>query len=280
MSLELTGEDRKRFAKQLAQHRNGYPKTDADYARSVLGVSLNTFKRCINATDHPALSFKRNTFISIFQGAGLDPANFGLEISLPSREARFGGYGQADYPHLPGRYLIYRRSFLTALNIVRGVLDIQWDDQLQCYTHSETHSYKTDFGNPYENSCRGEIHIQKQRNLMFLPSMLAGDVRLMMLHLPETPATTRQAQATRTRGCLLTYGNPKDFYQPIVSAVVVEKRGDVISGDVRALCATMRPGTKEFAAISADLQHAEEHAVVMTPLMWARSAHGGLKDTA
>lgn len=272
MAVEITGQDRVRFARQLQAHRDGYAVSDAEYAERILGVSLNTFKRCINAQGHPRLAFKRNTFIMLFQRTGLDPARFGLSAALPTREMRFGGYGQADFPHLAGRYLIYRRSFLTALNIVRGVLDIAWDEPQQCYGFVETLAYETDSGNAYEAVNKGDIHIQAQRNLMFLLACQAGAVRMIMLQIPEAPEGGRTAPSIKTRGALLTYGNPKDFYQPIVSAVVVEKRLEKTSGDVRKLCGTLRPGQPEFAAKCAELRHAEEHAVVMTPLLFARAA--------
>ncbi len=272
MAVELLGDDRVRFARDLVQHRDAYPIKDADYAERILSVSLNTYKRCINSEDFPRLAFKRHTFISIFQRAALDPARYGMNITLPSQSDRHGGYGQTDYPHLAGRFIFYRRSFLTGMNIVRGVLDITWSEPKQCYVFIEFLHYLTNSGVPYETTNTGEIHIQKDRNMMFLLACHAGAVRLTMLHVPEKPGTLGPGQTVRTRGALLTYGNPRDFYQPIVSAIVIEKRSDKITGDATKLCATIKPGTAEYTAPSAELRHAEEHAVVMTPMLWSRQA--------
>ena len=272
MSIDLIGDDRIRFGRDLERHRDAYPIKDADYAERVLGISLNTFKRCINAEGHPRLALKRHSFISIFQRAALDPARYGMNIMLPIYGARHGGYGHDEYTYLAGRFIFHRRSFLTASNIVRGVLDITWSEPQQCFTFLEVLAYVTDSGVPYETTNQGEIHIQKERNLMFLLACQDGAVRLTMLHIPERPEAHRPAQAVRTRGALLTYGNPRDFYQPIVTAIVLEKRSDKLTGDPVKLCATIRPGSAGYAVPSADLRHAEEHAVVMTPMLWSRQA--------
>jgi hypothetical protein len=272
MSVQLIGDDRARFARDLVKHRDAYPMKDADYADRVLSVSLNTYKRCINVKDFPELAFKRHTFINIFQRAGLDPSRYGMNITLPSHGERYGGYAEADYPHLAGRFVFHRRSFLTGMNIVRGVLDITWSEQQKCYAFVESLHYVTDSGVPYETTNLGEIHIQKERNLMFLLSCEGGAVRLAMMQIPEKPGAHGASPIVRTRGALLTYGNPRDFYQPIVSAFVLEKRSDKITGDAKKLCATIRPGTPDYTGASAELRHAEEHAVVMTPMLWSRQA--------
>lgn len=272
MAVELIGDDRVRFARDLVRHRDTFPIKDADYAERVLSVSLNTYKRCINEGDYPRLALKRHSFINIFQRSGLDPQHYGLRIALPLQSARHGGYTQEEYAYLAGRYVFSRRSFLTGMNIVRGVLDVTWQEQQQCYVFQEVLYYTTNSGVPYETSNHGEIHIRKDRNLMFLVAFENGAVRLTMLHIPEKPDAARAATALRTRGALLTYGNPRDFYQPIVSAVVFEKRSEKTGGDAKKLCATIKPGTPDYAVLSADLRHAEEHAVVMTPMLRSRQA--------
>src|SRR5687768_10812330 len=68
MNITISGSYRKEFAAHLRSHRDSYSLNDADYARNVLRISLNTFKKCIQESDD-TLSLKRQTFIAIFENA-------------------------------------------------------------------------------------------------------------------------------------------------------------------------------------------------------------------
>ncbi len=122
MPIVLAGAARKRFRDAIRAHRNRSTENDASYAKDILKVSLNTFKKCVSPDDR--LSLKRHSLINILKATGLDPASFGLEISLPAQGTPYGGYSRAEYSFIAGRYLLFRRSFLTGLNITRAVLDI------------------------------------------------------------------------------------------------------------------------------------------------------------
>jgi hypothetical protein len=72
------------------------------------------------------------------------------------------------------------------------------------------------------------------------------------------------------RGAVLAFGNPKGYWQPTVSCVFVDGPIEQKGADARELCKTIMEGSEEHAALSAELARIEEHATIMTPLMWAK----------
>jgi hypothetical protein len=271
MNITLSSGARTRFRNDVSAHRANTPATDKSYAEDILGVSLNTFKKILNPGDRGRLVLKRNTFVSICRAAELDPDTYDVPIKIAGKNTPFGSYERADYDYLEGTYIIQRRSFLTAENIVRGAVEISWDDRLHCLAFLERHSYTTDSGAPYETTYRGQLHIRRDRNIINMVQLLNGEARLTLVNTPDRPATGPGAKPRiKARGAVLTYGNPRDFYQPIVSAVVLEQVSTKTGGNLNQLCKTLKPGSDEFAQASADLKHAEDQTVVMTPLMWRK----------
>jgi hypothetical protein len=61
MKIILEGDHYARFRADLLAHRDKFPLNDADYVDQVLKISLNTFKKCVNAAGHLALT--RPTFL-------------------------------------------------------------------------------------------------------------------------------------------------------------------------------------------------------------------------
>src|SRR5436309_1340455 len=92
MTISLTGRQRNRFKADLQAHRETFSLNDAEYADQVLKVSLNTYKKCVQATNGEPLALKRHTFVSIFSNTALDPKTYGLSIAIPSQASPFGGY--------------------------------------------------------------------------------------------------------------------------------------------------------------------------------------------
>lgn len=268
MNILLSSGSRTRFRNDLAAHRAHSVATDREYAERVLGISVNTLKKLLNTQERSPLTLKRQTFVAICSNAALDPAAYNVPVTIPLKATPFGGYGRQDYDYLEGTYLIYRRSFLTAANVIRGALQIEWDEKARGLAFIEQHSYETDSGAPYQAAYRGYIHIRKDRNIIGFLQLANGEARLMLCGLPERPHGGGQPVRLRSRGALLTYGNPRDVYQPIVTTVLLEQTSAASCGDLMALCKTLAKGTPEHNKISAGLKHAEEHSVVMTPLMW------------
>lgn len=267
MLIKLTGAQRKRFRDDLAAHRAASPLTDADYAQKVLHVSLNTLKKCFDRG--PALSLKRQTYNSIVSNLGLDPARYGTGPARPVAALNnFGGYSKADFGFIAGQYVVHRRSFLTAENITRTVLEITWNEQKACLSFVERIRYVSDGGVSQAYEYAGDIYMHADRMLMNLLSIVDGEVRLMTMQTPSR-RTPNTLGPIRTAGVLLTHGYPKRFYQPVVTAVAVEQLPRARSPQqLLAMSQTLEPGSTEFKKAAADLKVAEEHSLVLTPLMF------------
>lgn len=265
MTISLSGRQRERFQADLRAHRAMFSLNDAEYSDQVLKVSLNTYKKCMQATGRGALALRRHTFISIFAGTALDPKNYGLAVSVPSQAAPYGGYHKDEFKYLCGRYFLFRRSFLSARHITRGILDIRVSESLECLSFSELQCYTAEVGAREELRYQGDIFINRERSLLSLPAFCEGHVRLTLLQ-PERIAKAK----IKMRGALLTFGNPKGHWQPTVSCVYLEGPVEDRRSDPRDLCGTILDGSGDYATLSAELARVEEHAAIITPLMWAK----------
>lgn len=267
MTISISGRHRDRFRADLRAHRETYSLNDAEYADQVLKISLNTYKKCIHSVSSARLALKRHTFVSILANACLDPKNYGLKVGVPSQASPFGGYQKSDFSFLGGRFFLYRRSFLTAGHIVRGVLEIRPSESQECLSFAELQSYVAEVGVREELLYHGDVYINRERSMLSLPSYFQGQVRLTLLQ-PERLSGAKGK--IKMRGAVLTYGNPKGHWQPTVSCVfadgpIVDKRENA-----RELCKTILYGSEEYSALSAELERIEEHVTIMTPLMWAK----------
>ena len=267
MDITLTGRQRTQLRADLVAHRARSTLTDAEYVRTVLRVSLNTFKKCVG--DGASLTLKRRSFNSIVANAGLDGRRYGAKEQAPAPPAEHGGYTKAEYGYIIGRYLLHRRSFQNGIDITRGVLDITWNDSQSCLAFNEMRRYKTPAGAWQANDIVGTIYMHPERVLMGLLAIDKGDARLTLLHIPSRHAFGTNLGTIRTSGVVLTHGYPKRFFQPVISAVTIE----AVDPSKRhlspnALSTPIPRGSAEYNAIAEDLRIAEEHAVVLTPLMW------------
>lgn len=269
MTLTLSGNHRDRFRDDLLAHRNSVHQNDAEYAGKVLKTSLNTYKKCVGPD--PTLGLKRGTLITICTNAGLSPSAYGLNVSLPGPNSVYGGYTRAEYDFLCRRYFYYRRSFLTGQNITRSLLEISWNDAKSALSFHEQLRYVSDAGVTQSTEYRGEVYMHPDRVLMSLLSIDEGEVRVTLLHTPERRAQGGAPRNIRTRGVLLTHGYPRTVFQPVVSAIAIEEAPDGRAARTADLMGrTIKPGDADFERISADLAQAEDHAVVMTPLLARR----------
>jgi hypothetical protein len=201
--------------------------------------------------------------------ARLDEARYGTNRVGPAPTARYGGYSKLDYGFLVGRYFIYRRSFLTAENITRSVLDITWNDSKSCLSFVEHHRYIADSGVPQAFDYAGDVYMHPERALLSLFATENGEARLTVLHMPSRRLSQATLGHIRAAGVVLCHGFPKRFYQPVVSAVTLEGCDSVRkTQSLTTLCKTIKPDMPEFGPLAADVKIAEEHAVVMTPLIW------------
>ena len=266
MTITLAGRQRERFKADLRTHRETFSLNDAEYADQVLKVSLNTYKKCVQPESGGTLALKRHTFLSIFANTALDPKNYGLSIGLPSQVSPFGGYLKTDFRFLCARYFLYRRSFLTARHITRSVLEIRLSDSHECLSFSELHYYTSEVGAREEIHYQGDVYMNRERSILSLPAYFEGQVRLMLLQ-PERLGTKGRI---KMRGAVLAFGNPKGHWQPTVSGVFVDGPIEEKRQHPRDLCKTILDSAEEYAVYSAELSRVEEHATIITPLMWAK----------
>lgn len=266
MSMSLIGRHRDRFMADLRAHRESFSLNDAEYADQVLKVSLNTYKKCVQRNGSKPLALKRHTFLSIFANTALDPKNYGLSIGVPSQASPFGGYRSQDFPFLCGRFFVYRRSFLTARHITRSILDIRPSERHECLTFHEMHYYTAEVGAREENHYYGDIYINRERNILSLPAYQDGQVRLTLLQ-PERVGSRKRV---KMRGALLTFGNPKGYWQPTVSSILADGPIEDKAAHPKDLCKTILGDAEEFGPLCAELARVEEHATINTPLMWAK----------
>jgi hypothetical protein len=265
MTISLSGRQRDRFKADLQAHRETFSFNDAEYADRVLKVSLNTYKKCVQSGAGSVLSLKRHTFISIFTNTALDPKSYGLSIGVSSQASPFGGYHKNDFQYLCGRFFLYRRTFLTARHITRSILEIRPSESQECLSFSELHYYTAEVGVREEIRYHGDIYMNRERSILSLPAYFEGQVRLTHLQ----PERSGGKGKLKMRGAVLAFGNPKGYWQPTVSCVFVEGPIDQKRSDFRELCKTILNTSEEYAALSDELARVEEHATIITPLMWA-----------
>jgi hypothetical protein len=268
MTINLTGQHRDRFIAELRAHRERFSISDAQYAGQVLKVSLNTYKKCVRPAGKAPLKLKRYIFISVCARVGLDPKAYGLSIGIPAEVSSFGGYRKDDYEFLSGRFFLYRRSFLTARHITRSILEIYPSDTKECLEFHELHYYVSESGVRDEQHYDGDVHLNQERSVLSMPAYFGGQVRLTLLLMPEHADGKRRP--LKMRGAALVFGIPRGYWQPTVSCVFVEGPIENKRPNPKDLCSTISAGTEEYARLAAELAHAEEHATIMTPLMWSK----------
>ena len=147
-------------------------------------------------------------------------------------------------------------------------MQISPSERQECLSFHEHHYYMAEVGVREEIRYNGDIYINQERSILSLPAYSEGQVRLTLLQ----PERTGNRGKIKMRGAVLAFGNPKGYWQPTVSCVYVDGPIATKTTDMRELCTTFSDGTPEHAEISAELARIEEHATIMTPLMWARLA--------
>lgn len=271
MAISLQGRHRQKFRADLLKHRESFSCNDADYVADLLKVSLNTLKKCLDGAASGPLTLNRQTFLNIFSHAELNPRDYGLAVTLPSRATPYGGYDKRDYAYLCGRHYLYRRSFLTAQNINRIVLDIAMSKSKECLTFHEVQHYVSDAGVRDEQHYVGDIHIDQDRSILGFPANDVGQTRLMLVVMPRRPVGREKV---KMRGALLTYGIPRGSWQPTMACVFIEGPCESTHPNPRELSKTLYPDSGEYARIAAELALAEEHTTIQTPLLWRTAGPG------
>ena len=121
-----------------------------------------------------------------------------------------GGYVFDAVEYLQGDYLCVRPMFANPANFNAYLVTISWSDERKCLVFEE----KSRFDGKYRQ--KGTVHIPFGTAYMNLVSASAGNVRTILLSLPDSDDLMR--------GIILTLSNPKgSVYIPVAAPIVLRK---------------------------------------------------------
>jgi hypothetical protein len=121
-----------------------------------------------------------------------------------------GGYVFDAVEYLQGDYLCVRPMFANPANFNAYLVTISWNDERKCLVFEE----KSRFDGKYRQ--KGTVHIPFGTAYMNLVSSSAGNVRTILLSLPDSDDLMR--------GIILTLSNPKgSVYIPVAAPIVLRK---------------------------------------------------------
>lgn len=121
-----------------------------------------------------------------------------------------GGYVFDAVEYLQGDYLCIRPMFANPANINAYLITIAWSDEQKCLVFEE----KLRFDGKYRQ--QGTVYIPFGTSFMNLVSSSAGNVRTILLSLPDSD--------DMMRGIISTLSNPKgSIYIPVAAPIVLRK---------------------------------------------------------
>ena len=121
-----------------------------------------------------------------------------------------GGYVFDAVDYLQGDYLCVRPMFANPANFNAYLISISWSDEQKCLVFEE----KSRFDGKYRQV--GTVYIPFGTAFMNLVSSSAGNVRTVLLSLPDTE--------DMMRGIISTLSNPKgSIYIPVAAPIVLRK---------------------------------------------------------
>jgi hypothetical protein len=121
-----------------------------------------------------------------------------------------GGYVFDAVEYLQGDYLCIRPMFAHPANFNAYLITISWSDERKCLVFEE----KSRFDGKYRQ--KGTVHIPFGTAYMNLVSANAGNVRTILLSLPDSDSMMR--------GIISTLSNPKgSVYIPVAAPIVLRK---------------------------------------------------------
>ena len=121
-----------------------------------------------------------------------------------------GGYVFDAVDYLQGDYLCVRPMFANSANFNAYLITIAWSDDQKCLVFEE----KSRFDGKYRQV--GTVYIPFGTAFMDLVSSSAGNVRTVLLSLPDTENIMR--------GIISTLSNPKgSIYIPVAAPIVLRK---------------------------------------------------------
>lgn len=133
-----------------------------------------------------------------------------LKVRDDTAAKSVGGYVFDAVEHLQGDYLCIRPMFANPANFNAYLISIAWSDKQNCLVFEE----KSRFDGKYRQV--GTVYIPFGTAFMNLVSSSAGNVRTVLLSLPDTE--------DMMRGIISTLSNPKgSIYIPVAAPIVLRK---------------------------------------------------------
>ena len=121
-----------------------------------------------------------------------------------------GGYVFDAVEYLQGDYLCVRPMFANPANFNAYLVSISWSDEQKCLVFEE----KSRFDGKYRQ--QGTVYIPFGTSFMNLVSSSAGNVRTILLSLPDSD--------DMMRGIISTLSNPKgSIFIPVAAPIVLRK---------------------------------------------------------
>ncbi len=133
-----------------------------------------------------------------------------LKVRDDTAAKSVGGYVFDAVDYLQGDYLCVRPMFANPANFNAYLISIAWSDEQKCLVFEE----KSRFDGKYRQV--GTVYIPFGTAFMNLVSSSAGNVRTVLLSLPDTE--------DMMRGIISTLSNPKgSIYIPVAAPIVLRK---------------------------------------------------------
>lgn len=169
----------------------------------------------------------------------------------------YGGYMLSAYEGYLGTYIAYRRVFSAKRQLYRSVYDIDWDEALSRLRFLELQRFRGRDNRTVASSHGGGIYISPHTGLLQLLTTFQGALRLVTL-------TRFRLGDNRLRGLMLTQSDRDRFFEPAVSAILLEKLdGKQRLSELERLVGTIGPEDAAFAAAEDELAAFEQSAIFM-----------------
>lgn len=159
----------------------------------------------------------------------------------------YGGYMLSSYEGYLGTYVAYRRVFAARQELYRSVYDIDWDEALSRLRFLELQRFRGRDNRTVASSHGGGIYISPHTGLLQLLTTYQGALRLVTL-------ARFQLGDNRLRGLMLTQSDRDRFFEPAVSAILLERLdGKRRLADLERLVGPIGTDDPAFASAEADL---------------------------
>jgi transcriptional regulator with XRE-family HTH domain len=171
----------------------------------------------------------------------------------------YGGYMLAAYETYLGAYVAYRRAFNGKPELYRSVFEIDWDDALGRLRFLELQRFRGRDNRSVSMSHGGGIYISPHTGLIQLLTTFQGALRLVTL-------SRFGLGDNRLRGLILTQRDRDRFFEPAVSAILLEKlEGKRALADLERLVGPVGPEDPAFSQGDAELRSIESSEIFVAP---------------